>query len=116
MTKMISRDTDIPKEHKFEIGDAVVHPIRGAGIVTDIAKLKRHEGSRAYYKIKLLNHVRTHLLLPVRDTLAQGLRRAIRHTRLDRVWRVLRSTPDQCHPITKSGTRCSSVKLNQVIS
>jgi RNA polymerase-interacting CarD/CdnL/TRCF family regulator len=92
---MISRDTDMPKEHMFEIGDAVVHPVRGAGIVTDIAKLKRREGSRAYYKIRLLNHARTHLLLPIRDALAKGLRRAIRRTRLAQVWRVLRSTPDR---------------------
>ncbi len=79
----------------FKVGDAVVHPIRGAGVVTDIEELRRDGGDKAYYKIELLSHVRTNLMIPVKDAAARGLRRAIRRSKLDRVWRVLRDSPDK---------------------
>ena len=79
----------------FEVGDAVVHPVRGAGVVTDIEELRRDGGSKAYYRIELLSHVRTNLMIPVKDAAARGLRRAIRQSKLNRVWRVLRESPDK---------------------
>jgi RNA polymerase-interacting CarD/CdnL/TRCF family regulator len=79
----------------FKVGDAVVHPIRGAGVVTDIEELRRDGGNKAYYKIELLSHVHTNLMIPVKDAAARGLRRAIRQSRLNRVWQVLRDTPDK---------------------
>jgi RNA polymerase-interacting CarD/CdnL/TRCF family regulator len=79
----------------FKIGDAVVHPIRGAGVVTDIEELRRDGGDKEYYKIELLSHVHTNLMIPVKDAAARGLRRAIRQSKLNRVWRVLRDTPDK---------------------
>ena len=39
----------------FEIGDAVVHPTRGAGVVTGFKELQRRGTSERYYKIKLDN-------------------------------------------------------------
>ena len=79
----------------FEVGDAVVHPIRGAGMVTDIEELRRDDGNKAYYKIELLGHVRTNLMIPVKDAAARGLRRAIRQSKLNQVWRVLRDSPEK---------------------
>jgi CarD family transcriptional regulator len=77
----------------FEVGDAVVHPVRGAGVVTDIEELQRDGGNKAYYKIKLLSQVRTSLMVPVKDATTRGLRRAIRRSKLSRVWRVLLGKP-----------------------
>jgi RNA polymerase-interacting CarD/CdnL/TRCF family regulator len=79
----------------FEVGDAVVHPIRGAGVVTDIEELRRDGADKAYYKIELLSQVRTNLMIPVKDAAARGLRRAIRQSKLNRVWRVLRDSPEK---------------------
>ena len=79
----------------FEVGDAVVHPIRGAGVVTDIEELRRDGHNKAYYRIRLLSQVRTNLMIPVKDAAARGLRRAIRRSKLNRVWHVLRASPDK---------------------
>jgi CarD family transcriptional regulator len=73
----------------FEVGDAVVHPVRGAGVVTDIEELQRDGGNKAYYRIKLLSQVRTTLMVPVKDAAVRGLRAAVQRSKLDRVWRVL---------------------------
>jgi CarD family transcriptional regulator len=79
----------------FEVGDAVVHPVRGAGVVTDIKELQRDGSNKEYYKIKLLGHVRSNLMIPVKDAAARGLRRAIRQSNLNRVRRVLRASPEK---------------------
>jgi CarD family transcriptional regulator len=77
----------------FEVGDVVVHPVRGAGVVTDIKELQRRGNSKQYYKIRLLSHARTSLMIPVKGAAARGLRRAIKESRLNRVWHVLCSSP-----------------------
>jgi CarD family transcriptional regulator len=77
----------------FEVGDAVVHPIRGAGVVTDIEELQRQGSNKAYYKIKLLSEVPTSLMIPVEEAKKIGLRYAIRQSKLNRVWSVLHSDP-----------------------
>jgi CarD family transcriptional regulator len=77
----------------FEVGDVVVHPIRGAGVVTDIKELQRRGDSKQYYRIRLLTHARTSLMIPVKGATAKGLRRAIKEYRLNRVWHVLCSNP-----------------------
>jgi CarD family transcriptional regulator len=77
----------------FEVGDAVVHPVRGAGVVTDIEELQRDGGNKAYYRIKLLSQVRTSLMIPVKDAATKGLRRAVRRSKLGQVWRVLLGKP-----------------------
>jgi CarD family transcriptional regulator len=77
----------------FEVGDAVVHPIRGAGVVTHIEELQRDGDSTAYYRIKLLSQVRTNLMIPVKDAATRGLRRAVQQSKLNRVWRVLLAKP-----------------------
>jgi len=92
----------------FEVGDAVVHPVRGAGIVTDIEELQRRGGSKEYYRIKLLGQERTSLMIPVKAAKARGLRYAIRQSRLNRVWRVLRAAPKKLPAYYKE--RYESVK------
>jgi CarD family transcriptional regulator len=79
----------------FEIGDAVVHPVHGAGVVTDIEKLQRRGGSKEYYRIELLGQGRTSLMIPVKAAKARELRYAIQQSRLNRVWRVLRAAPEK---------------------
>jgi CarD family transcriptional regulator len=77
----------------FKVGDAVVHPVRGAGVVTDTEELRLNGGSKQYYKIELLGQTRTSLMIPVKDAKTKGLRRAIGRPRLKRVWQVLRGDP-----------------------
>jgi CarD family transcriptional regulator len=93
VTATVFQDTRTGEGRTFQVGDAVVHPIHGAGVVTDIEELKRREGSTKYYKIKLLGPVHTSLRIPVQVAKERGLRHAIRQSRLGQVWRVLCAAP-----------------------
>lgn len=77
----------------FKIGDSVVHPRRGAGIVTAIKQLRRHGDCREYYQISLAGRNLTSLILPVLDAERVGLRPAIRPSELARLWSVLSAYP-----------------------
>jgi RNA polymerase-interacting CarD/CdnL/TRCF family regulator len=78
----------------FQVGDPVVHPGYGAGIVDEIKALKFLGNKRKqYYAIQLLAEPETTVMVPVRDEDKAGLRPPIPRSRLGRVWRVLRSDP-----------------------
>jgi CarD family transcriptional regulator len=78
----------------FEIGDAVVHPIRGGGVVTGIEEFQKLGESELYYKIKLLSQVRSTLMIPVKRAGKAGLRPALPQSEISQVWEVLQAPPD----------------------
>ena len=57
---------------------------------------ERELGGRSdlFYRIKLLSQPASNLIVPTKSADTLGLRRAIARSRLSRVWRVLRSTPE----------------------
>ncbi len=73
----------------FREGDAVVHPARGAGIVTHIVKRQAQGGSKLYYKIALRDGMGTCVMIPTQAVKRLGLRRAIGQSKLHQVWHVL---------------------------
>ena len=77
----------------FQVGDAVVHPAQGAGVVTDIEELRRRGQDRSYYRIELTSPPRTSVMVPVDDAEERGVREAISGSGLKRVWRVLTGSP-----------------------
>jgi RNA polymerase-interacting CarD/CdnL/TRCF family regulator len=80
----------------FEIGDPVVHPIRGAGVIVGIEERKRSEDQRSlYYRIELLGQPGIRLMIPVEVAEARGMRRVIAKCRLKEVWQVLRAKPQR---------------------
>ena len=50
----------------FKVGDAIMHPIRGAGIIMDLMKRQWHGNDEMYYKVKLLSHPGSNLMIPTR--------------------------------------------------
>jgi RNA polymerase-interacting CarD/CdnL/TRCF family regulator len=76
---------------RFKEGDAVVHPARGAGIVTDVLTRKVSQGTAQYYRIKLLDGSGTRVMLPAKAVGTLGVRPAIQESGLGRVWGVLTS-------------------------
>jgi CarD family transcriptional regulator len=79
----------------FKTGDVIVHPTRGAGIVTGI-KERKWRGDRAqYYKIKLLSQPGTKLMIPTKAARKIGMRRAISRIKLRKLWRVLLADPNK---------------------
>jgi len=77
----------------FEVGDAVVHPIRGAGIVIGVEERQWHGNSALYYKIQLLNQPESSVMIPTGAAKELGLRRVISQEKLKEVWRVLSAGP-----------------------
>jgi CarD family transcriptional regulator len=78
----------------FEIGDKVVHPVRGAGVVMDIEELQRDGGSKQYYTIKPLGQERTSLMVPLERAETMGWRPPIQQSKLDQVRHVLCAEPE----------------------
>lgn len=79
----------------FKKGDAVVHPIHGAGVIRGIVKRQWHGDDNAlFYKIRLLSQPGSSLILPISAAKELGVRRAASQSRLRQVWRVLRTDPD----------------------
>jgi CarD family transcriptional regulator len=78
----------------FHVGDAVVHPARGAGVVVGLEEFRRNGDAMQYYDIELLGQSSTSLMVPVENAEEIGLRLAIPRARLKRVWRTLSANPD----------------------
>ena len=80
---------------RFENGDVIVHPFRGAGVVMGVAKRElRGDGDRYYYRIRLMDQPGNKLMIPTDAVKQLGLRHAISQTELKKVWRVLRADPE----------------------
>jgi len=77
----------------FKKGDAIIHPVRGAGVIERIVERKRRGDITLYYKIKLLGQPGTNVMIPINAAEGLGLRPAIRQTELSRIWGVLRDSP-----------------------
>lgn len=75
----------------FKAGDAVVHPVRGAGVVVRVEERQWHGSSATYYRIKLMGQPGSSLMIPISVAGTLGLRRAIPQSKLKQVWRVLRA-------------------------
>jgi CarD family transcriptional regulator len=79
----------------FKVGDAIIHPVRGAGIVVRVEERQWRGRSEMYYKVELLSQPGTNLMVPTNAAQTLGLRHAIPQSKLNKVWRVLRATPKE---------------------
>ena len=77
----------------FKSGDAIVHPLRGAGIVVRVEERQWHGSKDMYYRIELLGQPGSSLMIPIEAAKKIGVRRAISRSKLNHVWRVLRANP-----------------------
>ncbi len=97
----------------FEVGEAVVHPKLGAGVVTEIKEMDPKDGtSTKYYKIKLLRQTRTSLMIPVAEAEERGIRRAIDEEMLQEVWQTLDAEPVELSSNHKSRYKLIREKLD----
>jgi CarD family transcriptional regulator len=78
----------------FKEGDAVVHPIRGAGVVKCVEERQWRGAEALYYRIGLLSQPGSNLMIPVGSAKQLGLRRAASRSRLLQVWKVLGTDPE----------------------
>jgi CarD family transcriptional regulator len=96
----------------FKAGDAIIHPVRGAGVVERVEKRPWHGQSDLYYRIKLLGQESTRLMIPVSAAETLGLRHVIPRFKLGQVWRVLRADPDTLPADHKKRYRLLKGKLH----
>jgi CarD family transcriptional regulator len=79
----------------FKVGDAIIHPIRGAGIIVDLIKRQWHGNDKIYYKVELLSHPDTNLMIQTSAAERLGMRHAVSQSELKKVWRVLLAAPQK---------------------
>ena len=80
----------------FEIGDAVVHPAKGAGIITGVRRMPGLRNRLQCYKIKMVDErAKTVLMIPVEKATDSGLRPAISKAGLGSVWKTLTAVPQE---------------------
>jgi len=79
----------------FQAGDAVVHPVRGAGVIERIVERQWRGGTRRYYTISLLGQPATSLMIPAVLADEMGLRHVVSEAKLARVWRVFEKPPEE---------------------
>ena len=79
----------------FKEGDAVVHPVRGAGVIECVEERQWRGSDALYYRIGLLSQPGSSLMIPVGSAKDLGLRRAVSRSRLSQVWKVLGTDPEK---------------------
>jgi CarD family transcriptional regulator len=77
----------------FQVGDTVVHPHYGAGVITEIQERHSLGPRKRYYSIELLGDPQTTVMVPLGKEESVGLRQPIPKARLSRLWRILRAKP-----------------------
>lgn len=77
----------------FEIGDKVVHPHHGAGIVVGIEMRAISDHATEYYVIELAAGNRT-LMIPVANAKHIGLRKVVKKSQLAIIRQALSAKPD----------------------
>jgi CarD family transcriptional regulator len=78
----------------FKVGDTIVHPDYGAGVVTEVKEIAFLGNERKqYYSIELLSQPETTVMVAVSNEKKVGLRSPISESKLKRVWGILRAGP-----------------------
>ena len=78
----------------FQVGETVVHPNYGAGVITEIQERHSLGPRKRYYSIELLGDPQTTVMVPLDKEESVGLRQPIPKARLSRLWRILRGEPE----------------------
>jgi len=98
----------------FKIGDAVVHPAKGAGIVQSLQRMPGLSQKLRYYKIEVIGRrVKTTLMIPVKHAEELGLRPPIAKADLDQVWEILAAPPQTLPDDHKQRYKVLSEKLEK---
>ena len=95
----------------FQVGDTVIHPAYGAGLVVKIKQLSSLGSDRLYYSIELSDELKTNIWIPVQDAEARGVRHPTPKSQLGRIWRILRAVPETLATDHKERYRMLQEKL-----
>ncbi|MDF1514167.1 MAG: CarD family transcriptional regulator [Anaerolineae bacterium] len=78
----------------FKVGEAVIHPNKGAGVITDIKRMPKLKQNQRFYKIKMFGYAeKTTLMVPIKQAEKIGMRSAITEKKVDQIWEILSTYP-----------------------
>ena len=75
----------------FKVGDKVVYPNHGVGVVEQIMTASNSGMDNTFYRLRILSNDST-VLVPTTNTVHVGLRRVLSRKDVDKVFKVLRSS------------------------
>jgi CarD family transcriptional regulator len=75
----------------FKVGDKVVYPNHGIGVIEEIAERAGDGEDRAFYCLRILANHST-VMVPTSNTDQVGLRKVVSKKEIDRVFRILRTS------------------------
>ena len=75
---------------QFKVGDKVVYPNHGVGIVEQIMNASSSGMDNTFYRLRILSNDST-VLVPTTNTTHVGLRRVLSRKDVDKVFKILRS-------------------------
>ena len=94
----------------YQVGDKVVHPVYGAGIITGIAQKSIAGDLHRYYVIDPMTYD-MQIMVPVERIKDVGLRKVLKRSGIARVLRVLRRAPDELSGDHKERQELATEKL-----
>jgi CarD family transcriptional regulator len=97
---------------QFASGDAIIHPMYGAGVVERIVERAIQGSTELYYRIRLLGQTGTVLMVPTAAAERLGLRGAITRSDLGQLWCVLCAAPGALPDDSKELRLLVQVKLS----
>ena len=79
---------DLPEDYMFSIGDKIVYPMHGAGVIESIEEKEILGQKQSYYIVKMpIGDMR--VMIPIQNTRDIGIREVISHQDVDKVFDVL---------------------------
>lgn len=94
----------------FSVGDKVVYPMHGAGVIQDIEEKNVLGETRSYYILRI-PHGKLRVMVPVNGSEAAGLRPVVSVKKIDEVMEVLASDSTPMDDNWNSRTRENMDKL-----
>lgn len=76
---------------QFKVGDKVVYPNHGVGVIEQIMKASTSGVDNKFYQLRILSNDST-VLVPTDNTTHVGLRKVLSRKDVDKVFRILRSS------------------------
>ncbi len=110
-----SRSTRTPARGKeaaleFKVGDKVVYPNHGVGVIEQVAEKSIGGMTSAFYRLRILASDST-VMIPVGNTAAVGLRKVLTKSQINRVYRLLRNGEVATYDDWKGRFQANSEKM-----
>ena len=94
----------------FQIGDKVVYPNHGIGVVEDILGTSEPARTSQFYKLRILSNA-TKVMVPIANVDGVGLRRVITNRDVDRIFDLLENKKVEQHANWKGRYKDNSDKM-----